>query len=119
MTIHCKAVEQYYTVVPFVFQFYQVCNFGKSISFELGTVRSEGVKPKFLVFYNNTTSFLVPLNRASTCQLVIAVFFCRPQVSPSDPVMLMANAVHEVHLTLRPNTSGTARYMYVNVVGIL
>ena len=33
--------------------------------------------------------------------------------------MLMANAVQEVHLTLRPHTSGNTRYMYVNVVGIL
>ena len=27
MTIHWKAVEQYLTVVLFVFQFYPVCNF--------------------------------------------------------------------------------------------
>lgn len=33
--------------------------------------------------------------------------------------MLMANAVHELHLTLRPHSSGTTRFMYVNVVGIL
>ena len=33
-----EAVEQYFTVVLFVFQFYPVCNFG------LGTVRSERVK---------------------------------------------------------------------------
>lgn len=33
--------------------------------------------------------------------------------------MLMANAVHELHLTLRPRSSGTVRFMYVNVVGIL
>lgn len=31
----------------------------------------------------------------------------------------MANAVHELHLTLRPRSSGTTRFMYVNVVGIL
>lgn len=31
----------------------------------------------------------------------------------------MANAVHELHLTLRPHSSGTTRFMYVNVVGIL
>lgn len=40
-------------------------------------------------------------------------------MSPSDPIMLMANAVHELHLTLRPRSSGTTRFMYVNVVGIL
>ena len=33
--------------------------------------------------------------------------------------MLMANAVHELHFTLRPRSSGTVRFMYVNVVGIL
>ena len=43
MTIHWKAVEQYFTVVLFVFQFYPVCNFGKVISFGFGTVRSERV----------------------------------------------------------------------------
>ena len=34
-TLHWKAVEQYFTVVQFVFQFYLVCNF------ELGTVWSK------------------------------------------------------------------------------
>ena len=38
-----KAVEQYFTVVLFVFQFSLVCNFGKFIHFGLGTVRSEMV----------------------------------------------------------------------------
>lgn len=47
------------------------------------------------------------------------LFVCLGQVSPTDPIMLMANAVQEVHLTLRPHTSGSTRYMYVNVVGIL
>ena len=42
MTIHWKAVEQYFTVLV-VFQFYSVCNFGKFINFGLGTVRSEKV----------------------------------------------------------------------------
>ena len=56
MTIHWKAVEQYFTVVLFVFQFYPVCNFGGFINFGLGTVRSERVKTndvissKILVF---------------------------------------------------------------------
>ena len=44
MTIHWKAVEQYFTVVLLVFQFSPVLNFGKFINFELGTVRSERVK---------------------------------------------------------------------------
>ena len=33
MTIHSKAVEQFFTVVLFVFQFYPVCNFGKNDQF--------------------------------------------------------------------------------------
>ena len=41
VTIHWKAVDQYFTVVLFVFQFYPVCNFGKFMNFELGTVRSD------------------------------------------------------------------------------
>ena len=41
MTIHWKVVEQYFTVVLFVFQFYPVCNVGKFINFGLGTVKSE------------------------------------------------------------------------------
>ena len=35
MTIHWKAVEQHFTVVLFVFQFYSVCNFGKFINLDL------------------------------------------------------------------------------------
>ena len=44
MTIHWKAVEQYFTVVLllwFVFQLNPVCNVGKFIIFGFGTVRSE------------------------------------------------------------------------------
>ena len=37
MTIHWKAVEQHFTAVLFVFQFYPVCNFGKFITFGLDT----------------------------------------------------------------------------------
>ena len=45
MTIWWKAVEHYFTVVLFVFQFQPVCDFGKFISFVLGTLRSERVNP--------------------------------------------------------------------------
>ena len=41
MTIHWKAVEQYFTVELFVFQFSPVSNFGQFIDFGLGTLRSE------------------------------------------------------------------------------
>ena len=45
MTIHWKAVERYFTVVVFAFQFYPVCNFEQFIRFGgLGTVRSERVR---------------------------------------------------------------------------
>ena len=43
MTIYWKAVEQYFPVQLFVFQFYRVCNFRKFIHSGLGTVRSEMV----------------------------------------------------------------------------
>ena len=52
MTIDWKAVQQYFTVVLFVFQFYPVCNFGKFISLGLGTVRSEGDN---IINYNCTS----------------------------------------------------------------
>ena len=38
-TIHWKSIEQYFTVVLFVFQLNPVCNFGKFISFGLSTFR--------------------------------------------------------------------------------
>ena len=45
MTIHwSQAVEQYFTVVLFVFKFYPVRKFGKCIDFGPGTVRSERIK---------------------------------------------------------------------------
>ena len=47
-TIYWKAVEQYFTVKLFVFQFYPVCDFGKFINLALGTIRSERVIKKFL-----------------------------------------------------------------------
>ena len=43
MAIHWKAVEQYFAVVLFAFQFYPICNVGKCISFGLGTARGERV----------------------------------------------------------------------------
>ena len=41
-------MEQYFTVVLFVFQVSPVCNFGKFSNFGLGTVKSEGVKNCFI-----------------------------------------------------------------------
>ena len=42
------AVEQYVTVVLFVLQFYPIYNFGKFITFRLGTVSSEGLSSVLL-----------------------------------------------------------------------
>ena len=42
MTIHWKTVEQCFTMVLFVFQFYPECNFGKFINF--GLMALSGVK---------------------------------------------------------------------------
>ena len=36
---HWKAVEKFFTVVLFVFQFYLLCYFGKFNNFDLGTGR--------------------------------------------------------------------------------
>ena len=44
MTMHWKAVTQYFTVALFVFQFYPVFNFGKFNNYGLDTLSSERVK---------------------------------------------------------------------------
>ena len=44
MAVRWKAVELYFTVVLFVFQFYPVCNFGKFDNFGFDIIRSERVK---------------------------------------------------------------------------
>ena len=51
MTIHWKAVEQYFTLLLFVFQFYPLCNFGEFIKFGLAVVRNESVNN--VRFYQN------------------------------------------------------------------
>ena len=43
MTIHSKAVGQYFTLVLLIFQFSPVCNF-QEIHFELDAFRSEKAK---------------------------------------------------------------------------
>ena len=48
VTIHWKAVEQYFIVPLFVLQIYPVCNFGKCINFGLATVKSERKKKTFV-----------------------------------------------------------------------
>ena len=48
VTIHWKAVEQYSTLVLFVFQFNPVCTFGKFNNFGLGILASEMVKQSCL-----------------------------------------------------------------------
>ncbi|KAK2557771.1 Nephrocystin-4 [Acropora cervicornis] len=67
------------------------------------------------------SSRLSVILRGTESSRLVQCFSSHPeelQVSPSDPVMLMANAVHELHLTLRPRSSGTTRFMYVNVVDV-
>ena len=44
MTIHWKAVEQFFTVVLFGFQFSPLFNFEKCINFGFGIIKSEKVK---------------------------------------------------------------------------
>ena len=55
MTIHWKAVEQYFTVVLSVFQFNPACNFGEFINFGLGTVRGENVKNRLVLCSSEQT----------------------------------------------------------------
>ena len=58
MTIHWKAVEQYFTVVLFVFQFYPVCNFGKFIKFGLALSEVNLITPSNKSETNTQTGFL-------------------------------------------------------------
>ena len=51
MTIHWKPVEQYLTVVQFIFQVCSVRNFGKFVNFGLGTVRSESANYDCACFF--------------------------------------------------------------------
>ena len=43
VTIHWKAVDQFFTMMLCVFQFHPVCNFEKFLNFGLGTVRVKGL----------------------------------------------------------------------------
>ena len=60
MTIHWKTVEQYFTVVLFVSQFYALCYFGKFASFGLGAVRSGNANHvvNHLIFKARKKSFI-------------------------------------------------------------
>ena len=58
MTIHWKAVEQYFTVVLFVFQYYPVSSFG------LGNVRSERIKKDSSNFENFVSPMVLPWKSA-------------------------------------------------------
>ena len=58
MTIHWKTVEQYFTVVIFVFLSYRVCNFETFIKFGFGTVRTETVKQLYFEFSGQEGLFL-------------------------------------------------------------
>lgn len=67
------------------------------------------------------SSRLSVILRGTQSSRLVQCFSSHPeelQVLPSDPIMLMANAVHELHITLRPHSSGTTRFMYVNVVDV-
>ena len=90
MTLHWKAVEQYFTVVLFVFQFYPASNFGKFISFGLGNVRSERVE-----VFTNGDSF--NLMHTTVCAIVFSI-----QYVQYFSVTLFLNQVEEI-LKLFPN----------------
>ena len=48
MTIYWKAVERYFTVVLFVFQFFPNGNFGRFINFGFSNVRDERVNEEYM-----------------------------------------------------------------------
>lgn len=71
--------------------------------------------------FRGQSSRLSVILRGTQSSRLVQCFSSHPeelQVKPTDPIMLMANAVHEVHLTVRPYASGSMRYMYVNVVDV-
>ena len=71
MTIHWKAVEQYFTLVFFVFQFYPVCYFEKFVSFGLGTVRSDMVKHyQWIENQRSGTQFVIGRCRSSSDRVI-------------------------------------------------
>ena len=88
MIVRWKAVEQYFTVVLFVFQFHPVCNLGKFISFGLGTVSSERVKVAAIGLliscssaFNSHTDKLVEIANQTG-------FFCCSKKHLLDPLYL-------------------------------
>ena len=60
MIIHWKAVEQNFTVVLFIFQFYKVFNFGKFVNFRLGSERAKDVRDKITENRNRGSNFSTP-----------------------------------------------------------
>ena len=69
MTIHWKAVEQYFTVVLFVFQFYPVCNLRNFIDFGIGTVRFQRVKTWLSCYAYQECNYLHSVDKWSHCCL--------------------------------------------------
>ena len=65
-----KAVEQYFTVVMFVFQLSPVCNFGKLINFGLGTVRSERANTGSIWLFVSCNSQLTGACRFDLCEAI-------------------------------------------------
>ena len=66
MTIRGKAIEQHFTVVLLVFQFYPVCKFGQFMNFGLGIVRSESVNKnlkKYILQKHALATVVVPKSR--------------------------------------------------------
>ena len=75
MTIHWKAVEQYFTPVLFVFPFYPVCNFGKFIILDLALSGVSGLMRTSMQGFSSNTFF------------GITVFDPGPENAPSIPVI--------------------------------
>ena len=65
MTIHWKAVEQYFTVVLFVFQFYSDCNFYNFLDQALSEVKGQRIKTS--IDHTRCFHIEVPVSRNLFC----------------------------------------------------
>ena len=68
MTIHWKAVEQYFSVELFIFQVYPVCNFVKLVDFDLALSEMKVL----IILDKSLDNFLSPICKKSwqTVQLI-------------------------------------------------
>ena len=108
VTIHWNAVDQYFTVVLFVFHFSPVCKFGKFVNFGLGTVRSKGVEYKWdYTRMTNITNRMSGANMLLIPPSLALIFRHRfVKVCPADFVTFLACT----HCVAIPNIVSPTRF---------